>query len=110
MQVHQGIQNLPRFRNAVITIGTFDGVHQGHRQIIDALMQRAKDVGGESVLITFNPHPRKIVSNAPLQLINTLDEKTELLEKTGVDHLVVVPFTKDFSAQSADDYIEYLLI
>lgn len=111
MQVHRSISELPRFRNAVITIGTFDGVHEGHRTIIAALKEEAQRTGGESVIITFHPHPRKIVQHdSSLQLINTLEEKTELLSRQGIDHLVVVPFTAEFSEQSAESYIEYFLV
>src|ERR1700754_1326714 len=107
MKVHRNIDTLPVFRNAVITIGTFDGVHMGHRQIIDKLKEEAAAIGGETVIITFHPHPRKIVSSTILgiRLINTLDEKIELLEKSGIDHLVIVPFTDAFANQSAEDYI-----
>jgi riboflavin kinase/FMN adenylyltransferase len=111
MQVHRSFENLPAFKNAVITIGTFDGVHEGHKQIIDALVAEAHAIQGESVIITFNPHPRKVIKpDTPLQLINTLDEKIELLAQTGIDHLVVVPFTKEFSDQSAEQYIEEFLV
>ena len=111
MQVHRNIDSLPPFKNAVVTIGTFDGVHLGHQKIISALLQEAKPVNGESVIITFDPHPRKIINFADqLQLINTLDEKIELLQEKGIDHLVVVPFTSSFSAQSADVYIKDFLV
>jgi riboflavin kinase/FMN adenylyltransferase len=111
MQVHHTLEQLPRFRNAVITIGTFDGVHEGHRKIIEALTSQAKKVNGESVIITFHPHPRKIVNASdPLQLINTLDEKIELLSATGINHLVIVPFTIEFAGQTAEQYIENFLI
>jgi riboflavin kinase / FMN adenylyltransferase len=111
MLVHRTIENLPPFRNAVITIGTFDGVHEGHKKIISALITEAKAVNGESVIITFDPHPRKIVNpEEPLQLINTLEEKTELLARTGIDHLVIVPFTPGFAEQTAEQYIKDFLI
>ncbi|HEV7334273.1 MAG TPA: bifunctional riboflavin kinase/FAD synthetase [Flavisolibacter sp.] len=111
MQVHHSIEHLPSFTNAVITIGTFDGVHVGHQKIIAALKEEANRVNGESVLITFHPHPRKIVySDKPLQLINTLPEKIELLRKAGLHHLVVVPFTQAFAEQSAEEYISDFLI
>ncbi len=112
MQVHRDIENLPVFRNAVITIGTFDGVHMGHRQIIESLKSEAKSIDGETVIITFHPHPRKVVSSAILgiRLINTLDERIELLEQLGVDHLVVVPFTDAFANQNAEDYIRDFLV
>lgn len=111
MQVHPSIEALPQFRNAVITIGTFDGVHAGHRQIIAALKQQAASVGGETVLITFHPHPRKVVyPDVPLQLINTLEEKIALLAAQGIDHLVVVAFNEDFASLSAEAYISEFLI
>ena len=111
MQVYRSIESLPAFKNSVITIGTFDGVHQGHRKIISALQNEARKVNGESVIITFHPHPRKIVQpENHLQLINTLEEKIELLQQAGIDHLVVVPFTANFSELTADEYIENFLI
>lgn len=111
MQVHRSIDNLPAFSNAVITIGTFDGVHEGHKKIIDALIREARSVQGEAIIITFHPHPRKIVNpNEHLQLINTLEEKIRLLQKTGIDHLVIVPFNEQFRSQSAQEYIENFLI
>jgi riboflavin kinase / FMN adenylyltransferase len=112
MQVHRDIDNLPVFRNAVVTIGTFDGVHMGHRQIIDKLKAEAIAIHGETVIITFHPHPKKVVSSAILgiRLINTLDERIELLEQLGIDHLVVVPFTESFANQTAEDYIKNFLI
>ena len=81
MQVHQAFDQLPDFKKAVITIGTFDGVHNGHKQILHALKNTAQSIGGESVLITFDPHPRKVVSSAILgiRLLNTLNEKIQLL-------------------------------
>lgn len=111
MQVHRSIDSLPSFRNAVVTIGTFDGVHLGHQKIIAALTEEANSVDGESIIITFHPHPRKIINAADdLQLINTLEEKIELLEKKNIDHLVIVPFTEAFSEQPAEQYIEDFLI
>lgn len=111
MQVHRDLENLPRFKNGVITIGTFDGVHRGHQKVIESLKAEAKNVAGETVLITFHPHPRKIVNAATsLQLINTLDEKISLLAQHGIDHLVVVPFTETFAQQSAEAYIRNFLV
>ena len=103
MQVHRDIDNLPVFNNAVVTIGTFDGVHVGHRQIINKLKVEAIKVNGESVIITFHPHPRKVISSAILgvRLINTLEEKIEVLAGLGIDHLVIVPFTDAFANQPA---------
>jgi riboflavin kinase/FMN adenylyltransferase len=112
MKLYRDIENLPSFKNAVITIGTFDGVHEGHKKIIDHLKEEAKQINGESVIITFHPHPRKVVSSSILgiRLINTLEEKIELLEKTGIDNLVIIPFTEVFANQPAEDYVKNFLI
>jgi riboflavin kinase/FMN adenylyltransferase len=111
MQVHRDLSSGLRFKNSVITIGTFDGVHRGHQKVIQSLQEEARRIGGETVLITFHPHPRKIVNAATsLQLINTLDEKISLLSQHGIDHLVVVPFTEDFSQQTPEAYIENFLV
>jgi riboflavin kinase / FMN adenylyltransferase len=111
MKVHQDTDNLPAFRNAVITIGTFDGVHTGHRQIIEKMKKEAALVNGETVIITFHPHPRKIVSSVftGVRLINTLEERLELLKELDIDHVVVVPFTEVFANQPAEDYIKNFL-
>jgi riboflavin kinase / FMN adenylyltransferase len=112
MQVHKALDQIPLFRNAVVTIGTFDGVHNGHRQIIDKMKAEAARIDGETVIITFHPHPRKVVSSTILgiRLINTLDERIELLEQLGIDHLVVVPFTEAFANQQADEYVQKFLV
>jgi riboflavin kinase/FMN adenylyltransferase len=111
MQVHRNLDRLPQFTNAIITIGTFDGVHLGHQQIVKQLNQEAKHQTGESVIITFHPHPRKIVSSVPgdIKLLTTLEEKIQLLDEAGVDHLVVVPFDNKFSNQPADEYVTEFL-
>lgn len=108
--MYSSIDNLPAFNRAVVTIGTFDGVHLGHQQIIAQLKKEADRIQGETVLVTFDPHPRKITSTQPLQLINTLAERVSLLQQAGIDNLVVVPFTQAFSGQSANAYIEDFLV
>ncbi len=111
MLVYRNIEQIPLFRNAVLTIGTFDGVHTGHQQVITQMKKRAAEVDGETVIITFDPHPRTVVNAAAgIQLINTLDEKIELLSDMGIDHLVVIPFTEEFAKLSAEDYIAQFLI
>jgi riboflavin kinase / FMN adenylyltransferase len=112
MQVHYNIQNLPVFKNAVITIGTFDGVHSGHQQIIRQMLSEATAIGGETVVITFHPHPKMVVAGAQhnIKVLNTLAEKITLLQKHGVHHLVVVPFTNAFAQQSAHAYIKDFLV
>jgi riboflavin kinase/FMN adenylyltransferase len=115
MQVHRDIAHLPYFKNAVITIGTFDGVHTGHLQIIQQLHKEAELVNGETVIVTFDPHPRMIVhvkegEKSSIQLLNTLPEKIALLAGQKIDHLVIVPFTLEFSEQNALKYIQDFLV
>ncbi|RAJ87806.1 riboflavin kinase/FMN adenylyltransferase [Chitinophaga dinghuensis] len=112
MQVHRDLDHLPEFRNAVVTIGTFDGVHLGHRYILQQLEQAAAACNGETVIVTFDPHPREVLGSSaqPVKLLTTLPEKIALLEKQGIDHLVVVPFTRAFSELSAQAYLEDFLI
>ena len=101
MLVYRNIEQIPLFRNAVLTIGTFDGVHTGHQQVITQMKKCAAEVDGETVIITFDPHPRTVINAAAgIQLINTLDEKIELLSGMGIDHLVVIPFTEDFDTHT----------
>jgi riboflavin kinase/FMN adenylyltransferase len=111
MQVHRNLEQLPKFRNAIITIGTFDGVHLGHQKIIKQLKEEAKQHNGETVIITFHPHPRKVVSSVPgdIKLLTTLEERTALLANTGIDHLVVVPFDNKFSNLTAEAFITEFL-
>ncbi len=112
MKIHYGTEQLPVFRNAVMTVGTFDGVHQGHRKVIEQLLKEAKRVNGESVIVTFHPHPRKIVTSSILgiRLINTLEERIDLLSQLGVDHLVVTPFTDAFANQLPEVYLRDFLV
>lgn len=111
MQVHFQLNTLPSFTNAVITIGTFDGVHTGHQAILKTLLQQAKQVEGESIVLTFHPHPRRVLSNpdAP-SLLTSLDERINQFQKHGVDHLVVVPFDPAFSDIKAEDYVKDFLV
>jgi riboflavin kinase/FMN adenylyltransferase len=112
MKVHRDLRDLPQFNNAVITIGSFDGVHLGHQELIDELKLLAQKHRGESVLITFHPHPRSVVfpSDTSLKLITSIEEKIALIDRYQVDHLVIVPFTVEFSQLSADEYIEKFLV
>lgn len=110
MQVYYSTDNLPKFKNAVLTVGTFDGVHTGHRQIIKQLKEEAANINGETIIITFHPHPRTVVAgNKTIELLNSLNEKIFLLEKLGVDHLVIIPFDEVFSNQTPDEYIQQFL-
>jgi riboflavin kinase / FMN adenylyltransferase len=112
MKVHRELSQLPDFQDSTITIGSFDGVHIGHRKILTQLCALAKEAKGESVVITFHPHPRFVLKGKKenLKLLTTITEKIDLLEKVGVDHLVIVPFSDEFSNQSPEAYIEDFLI
>lgn len=111
MRLFKDLNNLPKFSNTTLTVGTFDGVHKGHQKLIQRLNQKASAINGESLIITFHPHPRTVVKTEPaIKLINTIEEKVALLEKFGIQNLVVVPFNRNFSNQSPKEYIENFLI
>lgn len=112
MIIYRGLTDIQPLPNAVVTSGTFDGVHRGHQTILSRLTEVAKLSGGESVLITYWPHPRTVIANdgQNLKLLTTLDEKIDLLDQAGVDHLVVIPFTRSFSQLTSEEYIQQILI
>lgn len=112
MHVSYGVDQFRRLPNAVVTSGTFDGVHLGHQKILARLREVAAATGGASVVITFFPHPRLVVSadSQDLKLLSTLDEKISLLAAQGVDHLLVIPFTRDFSLLTSEEFIQNILI
>ncbi len=112
MKVYRSIAEFENKQNAIVTTGTFDGVHFGHQRIIARLKEVAQQSNGESVIITFFPHPRLVLfpEDNDLKLINTLDEKIDLLEKAGIDHLIIIPFTKEFSRLSSLEFIQQILV
>lgn len=112
MNVYRGLSALPEFKNSVITIGSYDGVHLGHQKILKRIQQLAEEIDGEDVVITFHPHPREIVypKDTDLQIITSLDEKLEYFKRYGVSNVVVIPFTIEFSQQTAQEYIEKFLV
>ncbi len=111
MSVFYNISELSQVTNSVVTIGTFDGVHLGHQKIIKRLVELKQKQGGEIVLFTFDPHPRKILfpEQKDLKLITTTEEKCDILKQFGVDHVLVYPFTKEFSKMQAQDYISNII-
>lgn len=111
MQVHYGITDI-HITNPVVTLGSFDGVHKGHAQVIGSLNQVARKLGGESVIISFEPHPREVLY--PLEkrpgILTTLDEKIKILETCNVQHLIVLPFTKVLADLSYSDFVKNVLV
>ncbi|NNC84379.1 MAG: bifunctional riboflavin kinase/FAD synthetase [Flavobacteriales bacterium] len=111
MKVHTDIDSIKGISRPILTIGTFDGVHRGHRVIIDRLNGIAQEEQGESVLLTFHPHPRSVVSEVgAIELLTTMEERLQLLEAAGLDHVIVYPFTHEFSRISALAYVRDILV
>jgi riboflavin kinase/FMN adenylyltransferase len=114
VKIYTNIENIEKFnaKNSVLTIGTFDGVHLGHVKVINNMKKIANKINGETVLFTFYPHPRFIVSTEKkeIKLITTIEEKKVLLEKVGIDHLIIYPFTKEFSQLSYIDFVKSVLV
>lgn len=112
MIIHKNTENLFISEKSAVTVGSFDGVHGGHRKILSRLTEISREIQGCSIVITFYPHPRHVLSHSgnPLFLLNTLQEKAALLNEAGIDHLVLVKFTEHFSEMSPEDYIKQFLI
>ena len=112
MKIYNHIDEFSKVHNAVVTIGTFDGVHIGHQKIIGRLVEVARQKGGEAVILTFFPHPRMILhpDDLNIKLISTMDEKAEKLAELGIDHLIITPFTRDFSNLTPQEYIREVLV
>lgn len=111
MRIFRGFGALPHFIRPAVTVGTFDGVHLGHRALIERLVAEARATGGESIVVTFDPHPRVTLGRAEgLRLLTPFEEKAALLEALGVEHLVVIPFDREFSALSGAEFVERYLL
>ncbi|MGJ1430827.1 bifunctional riboflavin kinase/FAD synthetase [Sphingobacterium spiritivorum] len=112
MKIYRNLDDFEPLDCAVVTIGTFDGVHIGHQKILSHLKESAKKINGETVLLTFFPHPRLIINpdDDSLRLINDIEEKVCHLANAGIDHLILTPFTRDFSNQTPEEYISNVLI
>ncbi len=112
MKIYHGIEDFKPLDFAVVTSGTFDGVHFGHQTILKRVTQIAKKNNGESVLITYWPHPRLVLypDDTDLKLLNTFEEKAELIREQGIDHLLRIPFTKEFSKLSSEEFIQNILV
>jgi len=112
MKIYRSLEDFSPVENAVVTIGTFDGVHIGHQKILVHLKEAAQKVNGETILLTFFPHPRLIINpdDDSLRLINDIEEKVSQLGKVGIDHLIIIPFSRDFSNQTPEEYISNVLV
>jgi riboflavin kinase / FMN adenylyltransferase len=112
MNVYQGIEEFKILPHAVVTIGTFDGVHLGHQKILSRLKELAEKTGGETTVLTFFPHPRMVLQpdDNDMKLITTMNERIELLRKHGVNHLIIQPFSKEFSRMSAMEFVRDILV
>jgi riboflavin kinase/FMN adenylyltransferase len=111
VKIHYDIESIPALNTTAVTTGTFDGVHLGHKIIIERLIAAARTIGGESVLLTFYPHPRMVLfpDDDQIKMLNTPLEKENLLQASGIDHLVVIPFTKEFSRLSSLEFVRNIL-
>jgi riboflavin biosynthesis protein ribF len=111
MKVHYGVENI-EIKCPVVTIGSFDGVHLGHACVIQHLKEKASSIDGESVIISFEPHPREVLypREQKIGILTTLEEKITILEKYGVDHLIILKFTLEFAQQSYNDFVKKILI
>ncbi len=105
-------EDIPRQPNSIVTVGTFDGVHRAHQAIIQELVDDARARQARSVVVTFHPHPKTVVASAkgPVQLLSTLEERIAVFESLGVDLLAIIPFTKEFAAQSPDEFVMRYLV
>ena len=112
MKIYHGLEGYEKVKNPVVTVGTFDGVHVGHSKIFRKMTSLAKACNGETVVVTFHPHPRLVIhpDSKDLKFINTQERKYELIEKNDIDHLVIIPFTKEFASTEANTFVKDVLI
>ena len=111
MKVYNSINSFDSVKKTIVTIGTFDGVHIGHKIILEKIVSNAKGLDCESVVLTFFPHPRMVLhENSDIKLLNTSSEKAFLLEKNGIDSLIIHPFNQEFSLLSAEDFVKSILV
>ncbi len=111
MKIYRDPQEIEKpFVNACVTIGNFDGVHLGHQKLFATVVDRARQIGGTSVVITFDPHPLKVLRPGGIKLISTTEQKIELIEQAGIDVLLIIPFSREFAATTARDFVDTILV
>lgn len=111
MKIFHSINDFKSTKKTIVTIGTFDGVHIGHQKIIEKLIQNAADYNYESLILTFFPHPRMVLQEgSEIKLLNTIEERSKLIEKTGLSNLIIHPFNKEFSRLTAEEFVKTILV
>ena len=111
MRIYQDLSEVSHNKNSVVTLGTFDGVHLGHRKIIDEVVKKAALLGGRSFLVTFYPHPRKIIAREnKIELLSTPSEKVKMIESFGIENMLIIKFTKEFSQLGPDKFLEKYIV
>jgi len=105
------LDDVRRDDDTVLTVGTFDGVHEGHKVLIESVIKKAKELNSRSIIVTFDPHPRNIINpgSSGIKLLSTLPERCELLADLGVDEMVVIPFDRDFSLMSSETFVRDII-
>jgi len=105
------LDDVDRDENTVLTVGTFDGVHEGHKVLIKSVLEKAEKYNARSIIVTFDPHPREIINpgSAGIKLLSTLSERCELLADLGIDQMVVIPFDRDFSLLSSEEFVRNII-
>ena len=111
MKIFHSLCDFSLTKKTIITIGTFDGVHIGHRKILEKIIHNAKELDCESLVLTFFPHPRMVLQeNSSVKLLHTMEEKRTLLQKIGIENLIIHPFNKEFSQLTAEEFVKEILI
>lgn len=108
MKVFNNLLEVKKDKNTILTLGTFDGIHLGHKKIIETVVKKASENGGRSFLITFDPHPRNVLSGNSIKLLNSPDEKLEILESLDIDEVLVINFTKEFSQLNSENFLKVI--
>ena len=111
MAIYNSLNHLPELENTVLTIGTFDGVHKGHQSLFEIMIERGKITNYETVVITFDPHPQHVISNGvnPKKLLTAIKDKINYITELGINHILVIPFDKDFSKIIAEQFLKEII-